>query len=99
MIRLPATPTKVLVTIFSQKLFGESLEIANRLRAANIPTMLYSDPGASINKQLKYADKKGIPYTIIIGPDEIEQNKVVLKDLRTRRQKSVPLEKAIETIK
>ncbi len=98
MAKLSVTPTRVLVTIFSQELFEESLRIANRLRKASIPTMLYSDPGAKMNQQLKYADQKGIPYTIIIGPDEVKQEKVGLKELKTGKQETLSLNEVIKKL-
>ena len=41
----------------------------------------------------KYADKKGIPYAIIIGPDEASKNMVTLRDMKTREQKTVSLKR------
>ena len=35
---------------------------------------------------MNYADKLGVPYVIFLGEDEIKQNKVSLKDMRTGEQ-------------
>ncbi len=92
---LPPTLTKVLVSIFSPEYLENSIEIANRLRAEGLPTELYLDPETKLDKQLKYADKKGIPYVIILGPEEIKKGKVTLKDMKTGTQEKISLKNLI----
>lgn len=89
------TNSKVLVTIFSPKFLVQSIEAVKLLRQGNINTELYPDENASLDKQLKYADKKGIPFAIIIGPDEVKDKKVVLKNLLTREQVKIQLDKLV----
>ena len=90
---IPSTQkTRVLVTIFSPNLQGLSLSTAKLLRASDINTELYPDPSAKIDKQFKYADKKGIPYAIVIGSDEASKGLVTLKNLATREQITLPLD-------
>lgn len=86
------TVTQILVTIFSPDLKDTSLQVTIQLRANDINTELYLDEQAKMDKQLKYADKKNIPYVIIIGPEEAEKNMITLKDMRTREQKTEPLD-------
>jgi histidyl-tRNA synthetase len=52
-----------------------------------------------MDKQLKYADQKGIPFAIIIGPKEIEENSATLKNLKTGEQKTVSIEQISEAIR
>lgn len=85
------TTTKVLVSIFSKDLKDKSIEVCSQLRSSNINTELYLDENAKMEKQLKYADQKGIPYVVIIGPEEAEKNMVTLKNLKTRQQKTVTI--------
>lgn len=87
--------TKALVTIFSPELKTNSIGISSRLRSNNINTELYLDENAKMEKQLKYADRKGIPYVVIIGPEEAEKNVVVLKDMKTREQKVITFDQLI----
>lgn len=82
----------VLVTIFNKDLEKTSIDLANKLRGSEINTELYLDPTARLDKQLKYADKKGIPFVIIIGPDEASKNTVQLKNLSTKEQKEIKIE-------
>jgi histidyl-tRNA synthetase len=86
--------TKVLVTIFSSELINKSSEITTRLRAKNINAEIYLGEIKQKNpleKQLKYADQKGIKLCLIIGPEEIEKNIVTLKNLQTRQQQKLTL--------
>lgn len=89
------TSTKVLVTVFSPKLLAQSIEVAKMLREKGINTELYPDEAAKLDKQLKYADKKGIPFVIIIGPEEAESNSVTIKNLKTKEQFNVSRDKLL----
>lgn len=53
----------------------------------------------SLKAQMKYADKKRFSYTIVIGDDEIEANKGVLKDMRTGESKDVSLDSIVDRLK
>ena len=90
--------TKVLVTVMSMELAGKSIEVADYLRKNNINSELWLDADSKMEKQLKYADKKGIPYVIIIGPDEEKNNTVTLKNLKTREQKNISAKEAIKEL-
>lgn len=95
-------PTKILVTIFSKEYASNSLAIAKELRFKKINTELYPDENAKLEKQLKYADKKGIKYAAILGPEEIKDNKVIIKNLTDRTQVTVSKEDvqtALESLK
>lgn len=91
--------TQVLVTIFNQNLQGQALKVASQLRTAGVNTELYPDPSDKLDKQFKYADKKGIPYALIIGQDEADKNLVTLKNLRSREQQTLPLDQVISILK
>jgi histidyl-tRNA synthetase len=88
----------VLVTIFGNEYAAASIDIANRLREDGIPTELWLDPNTKMEKQLKYANQKAIPYVIIIGPSEKEKNVITVKDMRKREQKEVTIEAFIKSI-
>lgn len=86
------TSSKVLVTIFSSDTFTRSLEIVWKLRSEGINAEIYNNPATKLEKQLKYADKKGIPFVVIIGPDEVAKNSVRVKNLLTKEQVQVRLD-------
>lgn len=75
-----------LVTIFSKDLVNKSIKVAMDLRLKGINVEIYPDETAKLEKQLKYADRKQIPYVIIIGEDEISKKRVLLKNLKTKEQ-------------
>ncbi len=91
--------TQALVTIFSPTLQGDSLSVAKQLRESGLNTELYPDPSDKLDKQLKYADKKGIPFVVILGEDEAKNNTVTLKNLATREQTTLPLDQAIAKLR
>lgn len=97
--KLTITPTKVLVTIFEPKFKDVSLSLANKLRASGLNIELYLDPKTKLDKQLKYADKKGIPFVAIIGPDEVKNNTVTLKNMQTGEQKTISTDQLISTLR
>ena len=97
---LPKLPseTKVYVTLFDKFSSGKMNEVAKTLREKGINTAV-ALKAEKLDKQLKYSDRKGIPYAIIAGPDEIKNDKVILKDLKKREQKTLTLEEAIAVLK
>lgn len=96
---LGKTTTEVLVTVFDQQLTDMSLLVTQNLRENDINTQIYQEQGKDLKKQVKYADQKGIPYIIVIGPDEVQKDGVVVKDLKTGDQKDVKLAKLIDYFK
>jgi histidyl-tRNA synthetase len=83
------TKAQAFVTIFSPEQASASLALAAELRAAGVNTLISLDAGG-LGKQFKEADRKGAPYALVLGPDEIAQGTVVIKDLRSGEQRSVP---------
>lgn len=92
------TTSKVLVSIFSTDLMDKSSEIASQLRSNNINTELWLEPGTRLEKQLKYADLKGIPYAAIIGPEEAAKNLITLKSLKSQIQETLSLDEAVSRL-
>lgn len=99
MVNLGKTNTLALVTIFSPELLNQSIDLAKKLRDLGINVCLYSSPEEKLDKQLKYANQKGIPYVLILGPNEIEKKEITIKKMATGEQKTTPWEKVAETLK
>jgi len=78
--------TRVFVTVFKESLLKESLGLVSKLRSRGIAAEIALDPSEKLEKQLKYADNKGAPYAAIIGPEEIKQGLITLKNLSTGEQ-------------
>jgi len=92
------SPVRVLVTVFDKNLVKESVKMVTQLRKNKIATLLYSDL-VSLDKQLKYADKKGIPFVLIIGPEEAKERLVTVKIMKTREQIKIKNEVVIQKLK
>ncbi|MBR3281657.1 MAG: histidine--tRNA ligase [Clostridia bacterium] len=67
------------------------IEVATKLRARGVNTEIFLEEKA-FKKKLNYANKQNIPYAIIIGEDEVAQNKVTLKNMETGDQSTVSIE-------
>jgi histidyl-tRNA synthetase len=83
------SPAKVLVTVFSEETLLASYQLSAELRQVGIPVTTYPTP-EKLGKQFKYADRIGAQLGLILGPEEIQENTVALKDLATRDQTIYP---------
>ena len=90
--------TKVLITYFDKNGFDYGLKILNRLRMSGVSSELYPDE-VKIKKQFTYADKKQIPYVVILGDTEIQANTVSLKDLQSGAQDTMSMDTLISKMK
>lgn len=89
MLGSATTRTRGLVTLFSPELVPASLGLAARLRAAGVDVETWlGEPGA-LGKQFKYAANKGIPFAVVLGPEEAAAGRVALKDLATGHQEAI----------
>lgn len=83
--------TQFLVTVFSDEFRKKSEEAALYLREKGYNAELYLEENAKMDKQLKYADRKSIPFVVIIGPEETEKNEITVKNLASFTQSKIPL--------
>jgi histidyl-tRNA synthetase len=90
--------TKVLVTIFSPELNEESLLVGSLLRDNGFAVQVWLDSATPLEKQLKYANQKKIPYTILIGPDEAAKKSATVRNMVTREQKTMPIDRLPDAI-
>lgn len=93
--------TKVLVTIFSDEYKEKSLELCSQLRAKSISTELYLGTIKNKNpleKQLKYANNKKIPFVALLGPEEITKNVMTLRNMQTREQTKISVDEAVRLL-
>ena len=90
-------PETLFVTVFSEETLAESLRLSGQLRAAGF-RVIQAEP-EKLAKQFKYADRLGLRRALVLGPEEIEGQKVVVKDLQTYEQVSVEREKLIDHLR
>ena len=67
----------------------EPIALATKLRNVGINTEIYLNE-KKIKAKFKYADKLEIPYVIVIGEDEIKDNVVTIKNMKTGEEEKVP---------
>jgi histidyl-tRNA synthetase len=72
--------------------------VARSLRAAGIRVDQGITPNKSIGAQLKYADRRGIPFAIIPGADEVAAGAVSIKNLSTGGQATVAMDHIVEHV-
>lgn len=90
--------TKVLITNFDAASEQYALPVLNTLRAAGLAVELYP-AAAKIKKQMSYADNKHIPYVVLIGSDEMAENKLTLKNMSTGEQRRLSLNELLDELK
>ncbi len=83
----------VLVAFSSPDLQEKALEITIKLRDKEVNAEYYLED-ASLEKQLKYADKKAITYVIIVN-----ENDFIFKDMEKRTQENLSLDNIIKKLK
>jgi histidyl-tRNA synthetase len=90
-------PETLFVTVFNEETLAESIRLASQLRAAGFK-VIQAEP-EKLGKQFKYADRLGLSRALVLGPEEIGANTVVVKDLHNFEQVSVEREKLIDHLR
>lgn len=91
------TSTKVLLCSFDEDSFKYGLKVLKELREANISSEIFPEP-AKMKKQLEYANKKQIPYVIIIGSEEMKTGSLSFKNMMTGEQTNSPIDQIISKL-
>ncbi len=89
--------TQLLFVNFGEKETNYILPILSKVRAAGIRTELYPDT-AKMKKQMSYANNKQIPFVAIVGENEMNEGKVMLKNMESGEQHLVAPEEIAQYI-
>lgn len=97
---LPAAKSRVqvLVALQDRSLETEALAVATEMRSSGLRCEVYLKDKDSLREQIAYANGKGIPWVVILGPDEMAKGRVVLKDMALRQQRDVDRTRAAEEL-
>lgn len=87
--------TQVLFFNLGEKESSISFDLMQQLRGKNIRCELYHEK-AKFDKQFKYAEKKNIPYIIIIGEEEIKNKNCKVKNIATGKQEEISWNNILE---
>lgn len=90
--------TQVLFVNFDRTMEAQVRPLLSQLRQAGVAAEMYPEP-VKMKKQFAYADKKGIPYAVVVGTNELTKGEYGLKNLRTGEQEALPLAEIIERTK
>jgi len=98
-VKIPnVKPTQVMVIPVNENLRKKAVEIAQKIRENEIITEVEL-MGRNLTNSLAHADRTNIKYTIIIGEEEIKEEKIILRDMEKKTQETLTVEEAIEKIK
>ena len=93
-----ACSTKVLFINLGEAEAEASMRIMASLRNNGIAAEIYPE-ASKMKKQMEYANRRGIPYVVIIGSEELSEGIATIKDMRTGEQSKVRFEEVAEHIK
>jgi len=80
--------TKVLFLNLGEQALPVAFNHVMQLRDKGIAAEVFHEQ-AKMDKQMKYADKRGIPYVVIIGESELQENVLSIKNLQTGQQEKI----------
>ncbi|HEX3383713.1 MAG TPA: His/Gly/Thr/Pro-type tRNA ligase C-terminal domain-containing protein, partial [Mucilaginibacter sp.] len=93
-----AQSTQVLICCFDADGEQYAFPLVQKLREHSINAELYP-AGAKIKKQLDYANSKQIPFTVMIGSDEMQSGLLSFKNMASGVQEKLPAEEIIKRLK
>ncbi|MFB0567230.1 MAG: histidine--tRNA ligase [Candidatus Bathyarchaeia archaeon] len=76
----------------------KAFEISSMLREAMIPTET-EVIGRTVSKALSDADRRKVNYAVLVGPEELKEGKVVLRNLTTRKQRTLDINELVKKLK
>jgi len=83
-----AQSTRVLFLHLGEEMAARAFSLLQEIRDKGIASEIYPSK-ARMDKQIKYADKRGIPYVAIIGEAELQSGKIGIKNLQTGTQETI----------
>ncbi len=89
---------KVLFVAFDAESHLYAFKALSEIREAGINADIYPEP-TKIKKQLDYADKRAVPFVVIIGSEEMETRQLVLKNMVSGEQEKIELSKIIDILR
>ena len=93
-----AQNTRVLFINFGEKEALYALKAVKELRASGITSEIYPDD-AKMKKQMTYANRRDIPFVVLAGAEEMEQEKFTLKNMKSGEQFSVSVGELVEKVR
>lgn len=92
-----AKEKSVVVISVKEELMAKALELSAMLRNWGLPVEV-AVMGRSISRALADADRRGVAYAVIVGPKELKEEKVVLREMKKSTQRTVKISNLTEEI-
>ena len=92
-----ACSTKVFFVNLGESEQLASMRLISELRNKGISAEIYPE-SAKMKKQMEYANRRGIPYVVIIGSNELERKVATLKDMRSGEQRELSFEELVAAL-
>lgn len=89
--------TQVMIVNFDSASSAHGLRLLSQLREADIRSEIYPE-ASKLKKQMSYANKKNIPYVLMVGTQEIDEGKYGLKNMITGEQRLLTIEEIINIL-
>lgn len=89
---------KVLFVGFDDETHRFAFQSLIKVREAGINAEIYPEP-AKLKKQMDYANKRDIPYVVLVGSDEMQTSKLTFKNMISGEQKRLTITEIIEELK
>lgn len=93
-----AQALQLLFIAFDEAAHRYAFRALGQVRSAGINAELYPEP-ARLRKQMNYANKREVLYTVLIGEAEMGSGQLALKNMATGEQRHLPLTEIIDTLK
>ena len=89
--------TRALMLNFGGEEERVSLRLAKNLREAGIACEVYPE-SAKMKKQMEYANRRAVPWVVIVGSDELASGRATVKNMATGEQQAVAFDELINRI-
>jgi histidyl-tRNA synthetase len=94
----PLPKPEVFIAYLEQEAKIEAMRIASELRTAGIPVIMATGD-KSLKAQMRQANSLDFAYALILGEQELRQRNVMLRDMKSGEQKSIPLTEIVGFLK
>ncbi len=89
---------RIIVIPVNTEMRTSAFEITSMLREAMIHTEI-DVVGRTVSRALSDADRRKITYAVMVGPEELKEGKAVLRNLATRKQRTLDIKSLVEELK
>lgn len=89
---------KVFIVSLGEQAKDKAFQLINELRMTDVPTE-WSRNAGSLKSQMRKADKSGAEFVLIMGENELQSGKLIVRNMKTSSQEEVPFTNIVEKVK